>query len=148
MRMRCRIGNAGIVGIQLFDAGFGSGSCCARHQREQGNLVGRLSLGRHSREVGDVLIDLARRQTAAVSIMPARDIVAQLAREVILLDHPVRCADFAVLIALDIPSVLVELGCLSNPSEDPLLQQRAYQQKLARGLIHAVEVYFAAHAAR
>lgn len=53
--------------------------------------------------------------------MPARDIVAQLAREVILLDHPLRCADFAVLIALDVPPVLVELGCLSNPSEEPFV---------------------------
>jgi N-acetylmuramoyl-L-alanine amidase len=43
----------------------------------------------------------------------------------------------------DVPSVLVELGCLSNPIEERLLPQRAYQQRLARGLLEAIENYFA-----
>lgn len=111
------------------------------------DLVGGVSLARQSREIGDVLIDLARRRTGNLSIVLAHDIVGQLAREVVLLDHPQRCADFAVLTAPDIPSVLVELGCLSNPREERLLQQRSYQQKLARGLARAVETYFSAHTA-
>jgi len=52
-----------------------------------------------------------------------------------------------VLTAPDIPSVLIELGCLSNPKEVRLLKQRGYQQKLARGLVRAVLAYFAAPAA-
>jgi N-acetylmuramoyl-L-alanine amidase len=47
-----------------------------------------------------------------------------------------------------VPSVLVELGCLSNPTEEHLLQQRAYQQKLARGLVRAIEAYFATYVGR
>jgi N-acetylmuramoyl-L-alanine amidase len=50
-----------------------------------------------------------------------------------------------VLAAPDVPSVLVELGCLSNPVEERLLQQSAYQERLARGLAQAIETYFAAH---
>src|SRR5215831_19208107 len=92
-------------------------------------------------------IDLARRQSGNLSILLARKVVDQLARQVVLLDHPQRSADFAVLTAPDIPSVLVELGCLSNRQEERLLQQHAYQQKLARGLVRAVEAYFAASAA-
>jgi N-acetylmuramoyl-L-alanine amidase len=61
----------------------------------------------------------------------------------VLLEHPQRSADFVVLTAPDVPSVLVELGCLSNPQEERLLRQHAYQQKLARGLARAVEAYFA-----
>jgi N-acetylmuramoyl-L-alanine amidase len=110
------------------------------------DLVGGISLSRQSREVGNILMDLWRRQTDSFSVALARNIVDQLAREVVLLDHPQRFADFAVLTAPDIPSVLVELGCLSNRQEEHLLQQRAYQQKLARGLVRAVEAYFAAHA--
>jgi N-acetylmuramoyl-L-alanine amidase len=53
-----------------------------------------------------------------------------------------------VLTAPDMPSALVELGCLSNPVEERLLPQRAYQQRLARGLLRAIEEYFAAHAVR
>jgi N-acetylmuramoyl-L-alanine amidase len=110
------------------------------------DLVGGINLSRQPREVGNFLMDLARRQTGNLSIALARKVVDQLAREVVLLEHPQRAADFAVLTAPDIPSALVELGCLSNPQEERLLQQRAYQQKLARGLVRAVEAYFAGSA--
>jgi N-acetylmuramoyl-L-alanine amidase len=106
------------------------------------DLLGGIKLAGQPREVGTVLMDLARRQTSNLSIALARRIVDQLAREVVLLDNPQRSADFAVLTAPDIPSALIELGCLSNPLEQRLLQQRAYQQKLARGLVRAVEAYF------
>jgi N-acetylmuramoyl-L-alanine amidase len=110
------------------------------------DLVGGINLSRQSREVGNILMELTRRQTSNLSIALARNIVDQLAREVVLLDHPQRSADFAVLTAPDIPSALVELGCLSNLREERLLRQRGYQQKLARGLVRAVEAYFTAHA--
>jgi N-acetylmuramoyl-L-alanine amidase len=109
------------------------------------DLVGGVNLSRQPREVGTILMDLWRRQTGNFSISLARNIVDQLAREVVLLDRPQRFADFAVLTAPDIPSVLVELGCLSNPREERLLRQPTYQQNLARGLVRAVEAYFAAH---
>jgi N-acetylmuramoyl-L-alanine amidase len=89
-------------------------------------------------------LDLTRRQTGNLSVALARNLVTLLGREVVLLDRPQRSADFAVLTAPDIPSALVEIGCLSNPAEERLLQQRAYQQKLARGLARAVQTYFAA----
>ena len=111
------------------------------------DLVGGIDLARQPREIGNILMDLARRQSGNLSILLARKVVDQLARQVVLLDHPQRSADFAVLTAPDIPSVLVELGCLSNRQEERLLQQHAYQQKLARGLVRAVEAYFAASAA-
>jgi N-acetylmuramoyl-L-alanine amidase len=111
------------------------------------DLVGGINLSRQSRDIKDILVDLSRRQTGNFSIALARAIVDQLAREVVLLDHPQRSADFAVLTAPDIPSALVELGCLSNTREERLLPQRAYQQKLARGLVRAVEAYFAVHPA-
>jgi N-acetylmuramoyl-L-alanine amidase len=50
-----------------------------------------------------------------------------------------------VLTAPDIPSALVELGCLSNTAERRLLQQPAYQQRLARGLVRAIDMFFASH---
>ena len=93
-------------------------------------------------------MDLTRRQTSNLSVAFAHEIAAELAREVVLRDRAQRSADFAVLTAPDVPSALVELGCLSNPVEEHLLQQRAYQQKLARGLVRAVEAYFAAYGAR
>jgi N-acetylmuramoyl-L-alanine amidase len=111
------------------------------------DLVGGVNLLRQPRDVGNILLDLTRRQTSNLSITLARNVVEQLGREVVLLERPQRSADFAVLTAPDIPSALVELGCLSNHTEERLLQQRAYQQKLTRGLVRAVEAFFAARGA-
>jgi N-acetylmuramoyl-L-alanine amidase len=116
-------------------------------RENRADLVGGVDMARQPRDVGSVLIDLARRQSGNLSILLARKVVGQLLREVVLLDHPQRSADFAVLTAPDIPSVLVELGCLSNPQEERLLRQHAYQEKLGRGLVRAVEAYFATRVA-
>jgi N-acetylmuramoyl-L-alanine amidase len=112
------------------------------------DLVGGVKLSRQPRDVRNILLDLTRRETSNLSITLAHDLVDQLGREVVLLERPQRSADFAVLTAPDIPSALVELGCLSNPTEQRLLQQRAYQQRLARGLVRAVAAYFAAYDVR
>ena len=111
--------------------------------QNRADLVGGVKLSQQPREVGNILLDLTRRQTSNLSIALARNVVDQLGRDVVLLERPQRSADFAVLTAPDIPSALVELGCLSNSSEERLLQQRIYQQKLARGLARAVEAFFA-----
>jgi N-acetylmuramoyl-L-alanine amidase len=112
---------------------------------ENREVVEGVNLSRQSRDVGDVLLDLARRQTDNLSIAFARDVVTALEDKVVLLESPQRSANFVVLTAPDIPSVLVELGCLSNPVEERLLQQQAYQERLARGLAQAIEMYFITH---
>src|SRR5467141_2303174 len=117
-------------------------------RENRADLVEGVNLSRQPRDVGNILLDLTRRQTSNLSIALARKVVDQLGREVVLLDRPQRSADFAVLTAPDVPSALVELGCLSNPVEERLLQQRTHQQRLARGLVRSIEGYFAADAAR
>jgi N-acetylmuramoyl-L-alanine amidase len=111
------------------------------------DLVGGVKLSQQPRDVGNILLDLTRRETSNLSITLAHDLVTQLGRDVVLLERPQRSADFAVLTAPDIPSALVELGCLSNAAERRLLQQRSYQQRLARALVRAVDMYIAVHGA-
>jgi len=109
---------------------------------ENREVVTGVRLSRQPREVGDILIALTRRQTDNLSLELAREVVSSLGREVKLLENPQRSAGFVVLAAPDIPSALVELGCLSNPVEERLLQQPSYQQRLAHGLARAIEAYF------
>jgi len=59
-----------------------------------------------------------------------------------LLDGPHRHAGFAVLKAPDIPSVLIETGFVSNPSEARRLTQRDYQEKIAQAITQGVDLYF------
>ena len=53
-----------------------------------------------------------------------------------------RSAGFAVLKAPDIPSALVEMGCLSNPEEERFLRTAAYRQKVAADLARSINDYF------
>lgn len=106
------------------------------------DLIGGVDLDREPRVVGAVLLDLAQRETENLAVAFAHDVVEELGHQVVLLDHPQRAADFAVLTAPDVPSVLVELGCLSNPEEERLLHLRRYQKRLARGLARAIDDFF------
>ncbi len=136
--------NPAMRGLSVFtrSAHASDRDAAALADSENRDVVDRVRLWLEPPEVGDVLMDLARRQTDNASIGFARDVVAALGRRVALLDNPQRSADFVVLSAPDIPSALVELGCLSNPAEERLLQQPGYQQRLARGLARAIEAYF------
>jgi N-acetylmuramoyl-L-alanine amidase len=108
------------------------------------DFVAGLKLSRQPREIGAILLDLARRQTNNRSLALAGSVVGELGRAVPLLDKPHRSAGFVVLTAPDVPSALVELGCLSNRDEERLLPQPAYQQRLAKALLRAIDDYFAA----
>lgn len=93
-------------------------------------------------EVNEILFDLARRETNNLSIRLANELVAELGRRVRLLRNTHRSAAFVVLKAPDIPSALVETGCLSNPEEERDLRRASYRQIVAGALLHSVNDYF------
>jgi N-acetylmuramoyl-L-alanine amidase len=109
--------------------------------------VDGVRLSRQPRRIAAILLDLARRRTDNLSLALAHDVVAAMGHRVPLLERPHRSAAFVVLTAPDIPSVLVELGCLSNPIDERLLRTHAYQRRLAHRLVHAIDDYFATAAA-
>jgi N-acetylmuramoyl-L-alanine amidase len=59
--------------------------------------------------------------------------------------NPHRFAGFKVLRAPDVPSVLLELGYLSNAEDEALLRDPEWRAKAARGIIEAVDLFAAAH---
>jgi N-acetylmuramoyl-L-alanine amidase len=111
-------------------------------RENKADLIAGIDLSRHAPEVSSILIDLARRQTNNLSIRLARRLVSDLGQDVRMLNNSHRAAGFAVLKAPDIPSALVEIGCLSNREEEKSLRTPAYRQKVASGLARAVEDYF------
>jgi N-acetylmuramoyl-L-alanine amidase len=68
--------------------------------------------------------------------------VTELQHDIQLLNRPWRSAGFAVLKAPDIPSVLVELGYVSNPQEERMLKSKSYRVKMSTAIIRAIDVYF------
>lgn len=109
----------------------------------RGERLAGIDLRREPRDVRGVLLDLAREEVHNLSVLFASDLLASLARATALLDHPLRSAGFVVLSAPDVPSALVELGCLSNLVGERLLRKRSHQIRLARALYFAILRYFA-----
>ena len=68
--------------------------------------------------------------------------VQEMRKSVKLVDNTHRFAGFAVLKAPDVPSVLLELGYLSNRTEENQLKQPAYRKKLATSTSKAIKKYF------
>lgn len=93
-------------------------------------------------EVVDILLDLMRREMRVQSFMAAQSIVHQLEPSVALRRFPVRQADFFVLQAPDVPSVLVELGFLSNASDMANLMQSDWQDRTAEAIARGISTYF------
>jgi len=91
---------------------------------------------------GNVLLDLAKTDTMNKSAQYAKYVVREMKKTVQLVPNAHRMAGFVVLKSPNIPSVLVELGYLSNKTEDKNLQKQSYRRDLAEALVRAVNAYF------
>jgi N-acetylmuramoyl-L-alanine amidase len=94
-------------------------------------------------EVHDILQDLTRRETRAYSHMFSRTLVALWKKAAQLNKNPQRSAGFRVLKALDVPSVLLELGYLSNEKDLANLVSPEWREKAAGTLAGAIDSFFA-----
>lgn len=97
-----------------------------------------------NKEVTDILIDLIRRETHNFSMSFAHTLVGQLSTSVGLINNPQRSAGFKVLKAPDVPSVLVELGYLSNAKDEAQLLDADWRGKAAQSITNAVALFASA----
>ena len=111
-------------------------------KENKADIVAGLNFAEHSKEVSDVLLNLAQRETLNRSSEFATFMVQEMRKSTHTLDNTHRFAGFAVLKAPDVPSVLMELGYLSNRTEEKLLQQKSYRKKLAASAVRAIDRYF------
>jgi N-acetylmuramoyl-L-alanine amidase len=97
--------------------------------------------------VADILFDLKRRETRAYAHLFARGLVSELKGAGRLNRHPERSAGFFVLKAPDYPSVLVELGYLSNPEDVANMTDAVWRQRSVAAVAAAIDRFFAANPA-
>jgi N-acetylmuramoyl-L-alanine amidase len=93
-------------------------------------------------EVRNILIDLLKRETSNFSADFSNTLVKQLGSSISLSGRPQRSAAFKVLRQADTPSVLVELGYMSHPEDEKLLNSVAWQRRVAASIGSAVDSYF------
>jgi N-acetylmuramoyl-L-alanine amidase len=112
-------------------------------RENQVDLIAGVDLRHEDKDVANILIDLAMRDTMNQSKFFANTIVDQMGSHGIrILPKPHRYAGFAVLKSPDVPSVLVEMGFMSNKSEARLLGTPNYQNKIASALTKSIDTYF------
>jgi N-acetylmuramoyl-L-alanine amidase len=95
-----------------------------------------------SPEVSRILASLVRKETRVDSVRIARSLVGSLDRDLPMLQNPDRHAGFVVLKAADIPSVLVEMGFMSNPRDEAALRQVDHRKLVAEAMHRAVDAFF------
>jgi len=92
--------------------------------------------------VSDILFDLKRRETRAYAHIFSRGLVASLNAAARLNRNPERSAGFVVLKAPEFPSVLVELGYLSNAQDIRALSSPDWREQTAAAMVRAIEAFF------
>lgn len=95
-------------------------------------------------EVAQILASLVRQETRTGSARVAHRLVGELGRDTRLLPNPARQARFMVLKAADIPSVLVEMGFMSNRDDEAALRQAEHRSRVAAAMRRAIDGYFTA----
>ena len=96
----------------------------------------------YDEEVAKVLISMVQQNTMNCSAVLAETLLPELGRVAPLISRPHRFGDFRVLKAPDIPSVLVELGFLSNDQDAERLQSDGHRRDMAGAIVEALDTYF------
>ena len=102
------------------------------------NLPGR------DRAVSQILLDLSQRATKNRSATFAQLLLANVGEETALLRRSHRDAGFFVLLAPDVPAVLLEMGFITNPEDEAFLTNKASRARLVDAVGDSIEAYFSA----
>ncbi|MBP0617075.1 N-acetylmuramoyl-L-alanine amidase [Jiella mangrovi] len=96
-----------------------------------------------SPQIFDILLDLTRRETVSFSEHFASALVEDLnSHEIDLINRPKRSAGFRVLKSPDVPSVLVEMGFLSNSKDEQLLKDKDWRRKITSAIAESIIRFF------
>jgi N-acetylmuramoyl-L-alanine amidase len=139
--------DASVSGMSIYTLSDGRSDreAAALARREnQSDVIAGVDLSGGNSPVAPILIDLAQRDTLNKSSRFAKGALAQLAGTTSILPRsPHRSASLAVLVAPDVPAVLIELGCLSNREDAAQMKTDAWRARVAAGLATAVVRHFA-----
>ena len=97
-------------------------------------------------EIAKILASLVRQETRTGSARISAALVGSLDRDLPMLERPSRHASFMVLKAADIPSVLVEMGFMSNRADEAALRRADHRARVAAAMKRAVDGFFLASA--
>lgn len=139
------ISNPDIHGASVYTLSESASDIEAAELAESENasdIIAGVDLSGEKDDVGSILIDLAQRETKNRSTIFAKLLLPELDRQTGLLVKPLRSAGFRVLKAPDVPSVLIELGFLSNATDEARLKDANWRLGMAAAIARSVDAYY------
>ncbi len=111
-------------------------------KENRADIIAGIDLGTANKQVADILINLAQRESKNQAMYFAKKSVVELQQVTEMTGKPIRSAAFVVLKAPDVPSVLVELGYLSSQHDEKLLLSPEWRARMAQAMTNAIDAYF------
>ena len=111
-------------------------------KENKADIIAGADLSDYPPEVSSILIDLAQSDTNEESWHFAEMLVGAMDGRINILRNTHRFAGFAVLKSPNVPSLLIELGYLSNRPDERLLRTKSYMENLAGAVLRATDRYF------
>jgi len=120
----------------------GAGRAVREFTRSE-NWYRSLNLPGRDPSVDRILLDMTQRATQNRSAQLARSLLGELETA----NHPMlrrshRDAGLAVLLAPDVPAVLLEMGFITNPEDERLLNDNRARRRLMRAVADGIDRYF------
>jgi len=125
----------------------GASSVAARwlaNSERKSDILGGVQINRNYKTDGlaSVLLDLSQTANHNASFAAAKSILFSMQYAMPLHKNTVEMANFAILKAPDVPSVLIEAGFISNPRTEIKLKSADYQHKVAKSIVTGIDQYF------
>lgn len=106
------------------------------------DIVAGVNFAEHPEDVRDILLDLTWRETKNLSKRFANTMITEVGTVNSLLPNSHRFAGFAVLKSPTVPSVLFEIGYVSNPKEARRIESAEHRKKVVTAIVKAIDRYF------
>lgn len=123
----------------------GASSAAAKwlaNSENRSDTLGGVKLSNKNHELASVLLNLSQTANLQASLDAAQSILYFMDKQILLHKDSVEMANFAVLKAPDVPSVLVEAGFISNPRTEIKLRNKSYQHKIVNSILLGIDHYF------
>jgi len=138
-------GNGAAEGATIYTLSDNASDAEAQRLADEENradVIAGVDLAAEPDDIADILIDLAQRETRSFSTNFARNVVNEMRTAARLHKRPHRSAGFRVLKAPDVPSVLIELGYVSNARDLKHMVSESWRLRAGDAIVHAVQTYF------
>ncbi|MDA9619994.1 N-acetylmuramoyl-L-alanine amidase, partial [Alphaproteobacteria bacterium] len=116
-------------------------------RENKSDVIAGIDIGDEDDIVQNILIDLVKQETMNLSNRFAGELSAELKKAVRVRKRSLRSAGFAVLKGIDVPSVLIEMGYLTNRQDAKLLMQKETHEKIGRAILKSADKYFTKNSA-